>query len=102
KGAGEVFNIGSGNAYSIKAIAQNLAEVMGKDHIEPGIIGKYRLGDIRHCFADISKAEKILGYKPQVSLKKGLTELAGWLEGRRANDKVDFAGKELEKRGLAV
>lgn len=102
RGAGEVFNIGSGNSYSVKAIAQSLAEVMGKDNISPDIIGKYRLGDIRHCFADISKARKILGYSPQIGLKEGLAELAAWLKGQQAYDKVDFAGKELEKRGLAV
>lgn len=102
KGAGQVFNIGSGNAYTINEIAKSLGEVMGKEYLNPAIAGKYRLGDIRHCFADISKAKNVLGYSPQVSLKDGLAELAEWLQGQQAHDKVDFAGKELEKRGLAV
>ncbi len=102
RGAGEVFNIGSGNSYTINAIAENLAWVMGKNRIVPEIVGKYRVGDIRHCFADITKANEILGYVPQIELKDGLTELAQWLEGQEANDKVEFAGKELKKRGLAV
>lgn len=102
KGNGKVFNIGSGNSYTVNYIAESLAEVMGKKHIKPSLTGKYRAGDIRHCFADISRAEHLLGYHPKVNLKDGLAELAQWLEGQEANDKVDFAGKELEKRGLAI
>ncbi len=102
KGNGMVFNIGSGNSYSVSYIAESLAEVMGKKHIRPSLTGKYRAGDIRHCFADITRAEKILGYHPQVNFKDGLAELVQWLKGQEANDKVDFAGKELEKRGLAI
>ena len=101
-GAGEVFNIGSGNSYTINEIATSLAEVMGRSKIEPEITGKYRQGDIRHCFADVSKAEKMLGFAPKVNLKEGLAGLAEWLEGQQANDRVDAAGRELEKRGLAV
>ncbi len=101
-GVGQVFNVGSGNSYSINEIARSLAEVMGKSYIEPKIVGKYRAGDIRHCFADISKANEVLGYRPQVNLKEGLAELAEWLKDQEAYDKVDSAGKELEKRGLAI
>ncbi len=101
-GSGQVFNIGSGNSYSVNFIAHRLAEVMGKAHIHPSVTGKYRAGDIRHCYADISQAEKVLDYHPKVDLKDGLAELAQWLESQEAYDKVDFAGRELEKRGLAI
>lgn len=101
-GAGQVYNIGSGNSYSVNSIAKSLSEVMGKSHIGPTITGKYRAGDIRHCFADISKAQNLLGYKPAIDFREGLNELAQWLEGQVAYDKVDAAGKELEKRGLAI
>lgn len=101
-GTGQVYNIGSGNSYTVNFLAKSLAEVMGIENIEPSVTGKYRAGDIRHCFADISKAEKLLGFRPQVELKDGLKELAQWLEGQVAHDKVDIAGKELEKRGLAI
>jgi dTDP-L-rhamnose 4-epimerase len=60
------------------------------------------VGDIRNCFADIARAQKILGYKPQVSLEDGLAELADWLEGQIAIDRVDQAVRELNLRGLAV
>jgi dTDP-L-rhamnose 4-epimerase len=76
--------------------------VLGKEHIEPEILGKYRVGDIRHCFADISKARQVLGYEPQVSLEEGLTELAAWLEGQAAVDRVAQASAELTSRGLTV
>jgi dTDP-L-rhamnose 4-epimerase len=60
------------------------------------------VGDIRHCFADISKAKAILDYEPQVSLEEGLIELAEWLEGQTAEDKVNEASHELATRGLTV
>jgi dTDP-L-rhamnose 4-epimerase len=98
----EVFNIGSGNAYTIKEIAEKFAGILGKEYITPEISGKYRVGDIRHCFADISKAKAILGYEPKVTLKEGLIELAAWLEGQTAEDKVTEARNELASRGLTV
>jgi dTDP-L-rhamnose 4-epimerase len=100
--AGEVFNVGSGHNYSIREIGQKLAEVLGKQHLEPEITGKYRAGDIRHCFADISKARGLLGYEPRISLEEGLEELVGWLQGQTAEDKVDQARQELLARGLTV
>jgi dTDP-L-rhamnose 4-epimerase len=100
--AGEVFNVGSGYHYSILEIAEHMADALGKEQIEPEIVGKCRLGDIRNCFADISRARKILGYKPRISLREGLTELADWLEGQIAIDRVDHAAHELSLRGLAV
>jgi dTDP-L-rhamnose 4-epimerase len=100
--AGEVFNVASGKDYTIREIAEQLAEVLGKSQIEPEITGKYRAGDIRHCFADISKARRMLGYEPRVTLENGLTELVGWLEGQTAEDKVEQARQELSARGLTV
>jgi len=100
--AGEVFNVASGRVYTIRAIAERMAEVLGKPHVRPEITGKYRVGDIRHCFADISKARAILGYEPRVSLDDGMTELGAWLEGQAAVDRVAQATAELAARGLTV
>lgn len=100
--ANEVFNIGSGNSYSISALAYQLAETLNKSYIEPEITGEYRVGDIRHCFADISKATNILGYTPKVSLREGMKELAAWLQDQMAVDHVDQAKEELASRGLTV
>jgi dTDP-L-rhamnose 4-epimerase len=83
-------------------VAERLARVMGKEYIEPEVTGKYRVGDIRHCFADISLARATLGYEPRVQLEDGLEELAGWLEGQVATDRVEEASAELAARGLTV
>lgn len=98
---GEVFNIGSGNQYTITHIANKLAKVMNKD-ITPEITGKYRVGDIRHCFADTSKTKEILNFQPEVNFEDGLLELAEWLKGQIATDNVSKASSELSSRGLTV
>jgi dTDP-L-rhamnose 4-epimerase len=99
---GHAFNIGSGRPYTVGEIAGRVARVLGKEDVTPLISGKYRIGDIRHCFADISLARKVLGYRPRVALEQGLEELAAWLEGRIALDRVAEASAELAARGLTV
>ena len=100
--AGEVLNVGSGESVSVCEIAEKLARVLGKDEIEPQIEGKYRAGDIRHCFADISLARRLLGFKPEVRFEDGIAELSEWLAGEVAVDGVDKATEELSKRGLVA
>jgi dTDP-L-rhamnose 4-epimerase len=96
------FNIGSGESISIAEIACRLTEILGKQEIISEITGQYRTGDIRHCFADISLAKKVLGYRPQITFEEGMTELAEWLKTQQAEDKVSRAGEELNIRGLLV
>ena len=100
--AGMVFNIGSGNCYQILEIARKISIAVGREHIDPVVSGKYRVGDIRHCFSDITLASKILGYTPQVDLIDGLTDMAQWLEGQVADDFLESANAELAKRGLSL
>ena len=97
-----VFNIGSGSQFTIREIATRVAAVLDRDYIKPITTHKYRVGDIRHCFADISRAQQVLGYEPQVTLKDGLTELAEWLQGRMVEDRAWEASAELDLRGLTV
>lgn len=99
---GQVFNVGSGNSYPITDIATRLAAVLDKPELKPQITGKYRVGDIRHCYADISLAQEKLGFYPQVDFDSGLRELAAWLEGQIADDRVNEASAELAARGLTV
>lgn len=96
-----VFNIGTGTATTIRDVALLLARVLGKD-IEPVFTGTKRAGDIRHCFADISRARTVLGYSPHVDLEDGLADLAGWLRGQTPVDSVEDAAHELEVRGLVA
>ncbi len=100
--AGETFNIGSGEPRTVLDVAARLARVMGKEHIRPEILGKYRMGDIRHCYADISKAGRMLGYAPKVRIDDGMLELSAWLAGQAAVDRVAQARAELSARGLTV
>jgi dTDP-L-rhamnose 4-epimerase len=99
---GHPINIGSGESITVIEIAQRMAAILGKPSIEPEISGKYRVGDIRHCFADISRAKDLLGFRPAVAIDDGMTELAEWLEGQVAVDRVDAATSELASRGLTV
>ena len=99
---GAVFNIGSGQPRRILDIAHLAAEAVGKPHIRPHVTGKYRAGDIRHCFADMRQAQNELGYQPRTSLEEGLRELALWLGDQTASDGVERAFQELSARGLAV
>lgn len=98
----QVFNIGSGASINVLDVLKRLSSVLNRDHIEPDITGTYRAGDIRHCFADISAAETILGYQPKVTFDHGLEELAEWLERQIAVDLVPHAHAELTMRGLTL
>jgi dTDP-L-rhamnose 4-epimerase len=102
RAAGTVINVGSGEACSVLEVATKLAAVLGKRELEPELTGKYRVGDIRHCFADIARARELLGYEPRVRLEDGLGRLAEWLAGQVAHDKVGEARRELAERGLTV
>lgn len=99
---GDVYNIGSGERRSISSVARDLARVSGRSHLDPRVTGKYRAGDIRHCFADIGKARNQLGYAPQIEFETGLRQLADWLAGQAADDSVEAATRELEDRGLVA
>ena len=95
----QAFNIGSGIPRTIKSIAESLASVMGKD-LPPVITHTYRKGDVRHCFADIRKAQKLLGFEPKVTFEDGLRELIEWSNSAPAVDKFDLATQELKEKGL--
>jgi len=97
---GSAVNVGSGQSVTVREIGERLAAAMGKQ-IEPELTGEYRLGDIRHCYADISHARGTLGYEPEVALEGGMGEIAAWVEGRVADDRVGAATEELARRGLA-
>ena len=97
---GRSINIGSGHSVTVSEIASKLGDVLGIA-IEPEVTGKFRAGDIRHCFADITLARRLLGYEPAVALAEGMVELADWLETQTAVDRVDDATAELVSRGLA-
>lgn len=98
---GMALNIGSGQPITIRDVAAELARALGTE-TAPQITGKYRVGDIRHCFADIAAAEKVLGYSPRVKFGEGIQELVQWLGSQKAVDRCAEAVERLTLYGLAA
>ncbi len=98
---GHVINIGSGRPISIRNIAGILARSLGAD-LQPVMTHKYRSGDIRHCYADLSRARNLLGYEPQVTHEAGFLELAEWLASQEAEDKAETMLHQLTTYGLTA
>jgi dTDP-L-rhamnose 4-epimerase len=97
---GGAYNVGTGRATTILEIAQTLAREL--DAAVPAqATDRFRAGDIRHCFADVTAARRDLGFRARVSVPEGLRDLLAWLEIQRPDDRVDRAHSELESRGLA-
>jgi dTDP-L-rhamnose 4-epimerase len=98
---GEVFNVGSGVERTVLEVAHAVIEALNVD-VEPTITGKFRVGDVRHCYADIRKARERLGFIPQVDFQAGITGLAEWLAREEAEDNFPMAAAELDRRGLTL
>jgi dTDP-L-rhamnose 4-epimerase len=96
----DVFNVGTGRALTVLDVAHALARGIGVD-IAPQMVNQFRAGDIRHCYADISKIRRTLGYEPRVRFEEGVHELVAWIRQEPATDRVDLAYRELAERGLA-
>jgi dTDP-L-rhamnose 4-epimerase len=94
-----VFNVGTGRPTTVLDVAHALAQGLGVD-IEPEIVGQFRAGDIRHCYADISRIQQTLDYEPKVRFKDGMCDLIDWVREQEGADMVGQARTELEKRGL--
>jgi len=98
---GQVFNVGSGQAVTVRQVAAQVASALGQSR-EPEITSQYRAGDVRHCVADIQRATEVLGYRPRVTIADGIAELAEWLRDQRPADHVARMRAELAERGLTV
>jgi dTDP-L-rhamnose 4-epimerase len=98
---GCALNVGSGEPISIREVSVSLAEEMNI-HLPAEITGKYRAGDIRHCFADISAARRLLGYAPTKTFRSGVGELVDWLRSQSADDRAAEAVQQLRAYGLTA
>lgn len=98
---GMALNIGSGDPISIREVAAELARAMDSE-IAAELTQKYRAGDVRHCFADISAARKFLGYTPRVRFADGLTDLVQWLALQQSQDRAAEAVAQLSQFGLTA
>ncbi len=96
-----ILNIGSGTPTTVLEIANVLKEFIGNDTSNIIVNGEYRKGDIRHNFADISKAENILNYKPKYSINEGLRIFVEWLKTQELGvDLYEKSLQELKNKGL--
>jgi len=98
---GEVINVGCGIPITIMKVAEILTHALGKS-VEPVITEKYRVGDIRHCYADLTKARLLLDYEPQVTHAEGFSQLAEWLAEQEAEDRAETMLNELTAYGLTA
>ena len=96
---GEVFNVGSGTAVSVLEVAETLADQLGFSG-SPEVTGKFRVGDIRHCYADIAKIEVALGYSPGYQIAEGFAELCEWVREQRSESSTAACMKQLDERNL--
>jgi dTDP-L-rhamnose 4-epimerase len=98
---GRAVNIGSGQPVTVKEVAEELQRALAVN-LPLQVTGKYRAGDIRHCFSEITTAKELLGYRPKTRLREGIEELVAWLKSQRASDKVDEAMERLTAHGLVA
>jgi dTDP-L-rhamnose 4-epimerase len=96
--ADEVLNVGTGRATSLLDLLSLLRREI-RD-VEPEVLGRFREGDVRTCYADTSRIERILGYRPQVDLKDGVRSLAAWVASQRSVDMSRQALGELHRHRL--
>ncbi len=97
----EVFNVGTGKMTNLLEMVEILIENLGHNHeIEPEITNKFREGDIRYCYADVSKIEKRLGFRPEIGIEEGFQDLVQWVMTQTSLDAFEQANTELESRGL--
>ncbi len=94
---GETFNVGSGRPYTFWTVTDRLAAITRRQDLSPEVTGTSRVGDIRHCIADISRAREVLGYEPKVSLEAGLLDLVAWIEAEIAERRKVPAPLEVPK-----
>ncbi|GAB5427799.1 MAG: SDR family NAD(P)-dependent oxidoreductase [Devosia indica] len=98
----EACNVGSGQARTVNEIATTLARLLRKN-IAPTILNQYRVGDIRHCFADTSKLEKLFGIRPTQEFEAGMAQLIEWVQTvNRPQDRSQQSLAELTRSRLVV
>jgi len=95
----EVFNVGTGRPLTVLGMAETLIKNLGSS-VNIDIVRKYREGDIRHCYADISKIQEKLGFSPQLRFEEGISDLTGWVKRQKALDQFDKSQRELKEKKL--
>jgi len=97
----QALNVGTGRPTTVRQVADAILSALAARDLAPTVLGKFREGDIRHCYADITLARTLLGYEPRVPFAVGMRQLVEWVRGQRAVDRFDDAHQQLVTRGLA-
>jgi dTDP-L-rhamnose 4-epimerase len=98
----QVFNLGTGRPTSVGQVAEMLSQRLTGGEVRPDLRQQYRAGDIRHCYADLTKARRLLGFEPRISLEDGLEDLLAWVQGQTAVDRFSQVERELSTKSLVV
>jgi dTDP-L-rhamnose 4-epimerase len=98
----QVLNLGTGVPTSVGQVTRMLIKHLADDDIEPQILNQYRAGDIRHCYADVSKARQLLGFEPRISLQEGMSDLLAWVQEQTAVDRFAQVEEELAAKSLVL
>jgi dTDP-L-rhamnose 4-epimerase len=98
---GQAVNIGSGEPVTVLDVAATLTRALDST-MPAAITGKYRAGDIRNCFADITLASRLLGYRPRVKFSEGMAALGEWLRSQQAEDRAAEMVQQLDTFGLTA
>ncbi|TDW47124.1 dTDP-L-rhamnose 4-epimerase [Flavobacterium sp. 270] len=97
---GHVFNVGTGVATDVLEVANALIKAYNID-VPVTVTGRFRLGDIRHNYADLSKIKENLGFEPKVFFKEGIEQFSAWvLKQEIQEDKLSKSLEEMKKKGL--
>ena len=99
RAAGHALNVATGQQLRVVDLACALARELDST-LEPEITGEFRAGDIRHCFADMRRAEELIGFRAQRTLADGLPELAEWVARQVVDESGDEALADLRRLGL--
>ena len=95
----ETFNIANGISTTVFEIAEILSKNINSQ-LEPIVTGQYRIGDIRHCYANIDKAKKILRYSPKFDIESGIKNFLEWALKQKSYDNSHIAEGKLKEKGL--
>ena len=98
--ANEVFNVGTGVPISVAEVAETLVRLLGRT-VPVTVTGQYRLGDIRHNYADLEKIGRLLGWSPQWSFERGITSFAAWASASGPRESgYERSLAEMRARGM--
>jgi dTDP-L-rhamnose 4-epimerase len=96
----DVFNVGSGSSTDVLSIAKTLQKLLGIE-VPTSVSGQFRVGDIRHNYADLTKIRKFFGFEPSVSIEQGLARFVDWVKAQKIEaDRYDESLQEMKSKGF--